>query len=106
MTASADERQLASARPLEVTVYSRPGCHLCEEAKARMQPLLAEFGCTLREVNIDLDGELRRRYSSDIPVVYIGQQKAAKHRVDLRQFRRQLEEARAKAKDARPSRAD
>ena len=87
----------AGGYPLEVTIYSRPGCHLCEEAKLVMRPLLLEFGCTLREVNIDLDTELAERYSWDIPVVYIGQHKAAKHRVDPQQFRRQLEEARTKA---------
>jgi glutaredoxin len=93
-----EKTRLASAHPLEVTVYSRPGCHLCEDAKAVIQPLLLEFGCTLREVNIDLDGELAEIYSWDIPVVFIGKHKAAKHRIDPRQFRRQLEEAHAKAK--------
>jgi glutaredoxin len=82
---------------LEVTLYSRPGCHLCEDAKAVIEPLLAEFGFTLREVNIDLNAEFAELYSWDIPVVFVGKHKAAKHRVDPRQFRRQLEEARAKA---------
>jgi glutaredoxin len=92
-----EDLRLASAHPLEVTIYSRPGCHLCEEAKEVMQPLLKEFGATIREVNIDRDTELAERYSWDIPVIFIGSHKAAKHRVDARQFRRQLEEARAKA---------
>jgi glutaredoxin len=92
-----EDLRLASAHPLEVTVYSRPGCHLCEEAKAVMQPLLKEFGATVREVNIDKDAELAERYSWDIPVIFLGSRKAAKHRVDPHQFRRQLEEARAKA---------
>jgi glutaredoxin len=87
----------ATAHPLEVTLYTRPGCHLCEEAKALLQPLLCEFGATLREVNIDEDPELTQRYARDIPVVFIGARKAAKHRVDPQQFRRQLEEARARA---------
>jgi glutaredoxin len=92
-----EDIRLASAHPLEVTIYSRPGCHLCEEAKAVIQPLLEEFGATVREVNIDKDTELAERYSWDIPVIFLGAHKAAKHRVDARQFRRQLEEARAKA---------
>jgi glutaredoxin len=82
---------------LEVTLYSRPGCHLCEDAKAAIAPLLAEFGFTLREVNIDSNPEFAELYSWDIPVIFIGKHKAAKHRVDPRQFRRQLGEARAKA---------
>jgi glutaredoxin len=95
-----EDIRLASAHPLEITIYSRPGCHLCEEAKAVMQPLLQEFGATVREVNIDKDAELAERYSWDIPVIFLGPRKAAKHRVDAIQFRRQLGEARAKAKAA------
>jgi glutaredoxin len=91
-----EDARLASANPLDVTMYSRPGCHLCAEAKAIMQPLLKEFGATLREVNIDDDSELGERYSWDIPVVFLGGHKAAKHRIDPTQFRRQLEEARSR----------
>jgi glutaredoxin len=94
MSAHPEDLRLASAHALEVTLYTRPGCHLCEDAKAVVQPLLREFGATLREVNIDEDSELNRRYGSDIPVIFLGAHKAAKHRVDLPQFRRQLEEAR------------
>jgi glutaredoxin len=79
--------------PRDVTLYSRPGCHLCEEAKTAIAPLLREFGAVLREVNIDEDPDLEARYAWDIPVIFIGQHKAAKHRVDLAQFRRQLEAA-------------
>jgi glutaredoxin len=76
-----------------VTLYSRPGCHLCEEAKAVIEPLLAEFGASLEEVNIDGDPELTECFGRDIPVVFIGAHKAAKHRVDREQFRRRLEES-------------
>lgn len=90
-----EDIRLASADPLEVTLYTRPGCHLCEDAKTILLPMLNEFGGTLREVNIDDDRELTKRYGWDIPVIFIGAHKAAKHRIDPRQFRRQLEEARA-----------
>ncbi|MGC2767828.1 MAG: glutaredoxin family protein [Candidatus Acidiferrum sp.] len=96
------EGERLAAHPLEVTVYSRPGCHLCEEAKTVLRPLLTEFDCALREVNIDLDTELAERYSWDIPVIFIGSHKAAKHRIDPVRFRRQLEEARAKAAATKP----
>ena len=97
MSGHPEDERLASADALEVTIYSRPGCHLCEDAKEVMRPLLKEFGGKLREVNIDTDNEIAERYSWDIPVIFIGARKAAKHRVDPRQFRRQLEEARARA---------
>lgn len=74
-------------------MYSRPDCHLCEEAKVAIAPLLREFDAVLREVNIDDDPALRERYDWDIPVLFIGPHKAAKHRVDVARFRRQLKEA-------------
>lgn len=91
--ASTEDERLARTGPREVTLYTRPGCHLCEEAKAAMAPLLKEFGATLREVNIEEEAVLRERYGNDIPVIFIGARKVAKHRVDVKQFRRQLERA-------------
>jgi glutaredoxin len=87
-----EDARLAAAGPREVTLYTRPGCHLCEEAKAAIAPLLREFVAVLREVNIDKDEILEERYGLDIPVIYIGARKAAKHRVDVKQFRCQLEQ--------------
>jgi glutaredoxin len=93
---SLEDARLAASGPLDVTLYSRPGCHLCEEAKTAIAPLLRELNATLREVNIDEDAILKERYGWDIPVIFIGPHKAAKHRVDLVQFRRQLQEAGSK----------
>ena len=90
---SPEDERLAACGPRDVTLYSRPGCHLCEEAKAAIAPLLREFGAALYEVNIDEDAVLTERYGWDIPVIFVGKHKAAKHRVDLVQFRRQLGEA-------------
>ena len=88
-----EDARLAAAGPREVTLYTRPGCHLCEEAKAAITPLLREFGTSLREVNIDDDPVLRERYGWDVPVIFLGARKVAKHRVSLEQFRRQLRDA-------------
>jgi glutaredoxin len=93
VTDSPEDARLAACGPRDVTLYSRPGCHLCEEAKAAIAPLLREFGAALYEVNIDEDAVLTQRYGRDIPVIFVGKRKAAKHRVDLAQFRRQLGEA-------------
>jgi glutaredoxin len=90
---SPEDARLAACGPRDVTLYSRPGCHLCEEAKAAIAPLLREFGAALYEVNIDEDAVLKERYGWDIPVIFVGKHKAAKHCVDLVQFRRQLGEA-------------
>jgi len=61
-----------------------------------MAPLLREFRLSLREVNIDEEAVLQVLYGMDIPVIFIGQHKAAKHRVDPAQFRKQLLEALAR----------
>jgi glutaredoxin len=90
---SHEDERLAASEPRLVTLYTRPGCHLCEEAKALIEPMLDEFGATLREVNIDEDADLRQKYDTDIPVIFIGSRKAAKHRVDPVKFRRQLRDA-------------
>jgi glutaredoxin len=85
--------RLELAGPRDVTLYSRPGCHLCEEAKAQIAPMLAEFGARLTEINIDEDLRLRDKYDYEVPVIFVGKRRAAKHRVDLAQFRRQLHDA-------------
>jgi glutaredoxin len=100
MSEHPEDLRLAGAGALDVTLYSRPGCHLCEAAKAAIDPLLAEFGATLHEVNIDGDAVLTERYGWDIPVLFIGIRKAAKHRINVRQLRRQLKEAKEKAQEA------
>jgi glutaredoxin len=88
-----EDLRLAQCGPRDVTLYTRPGCHLCDEAKAAIAPILHEFGAVLREVNVDEDAVLRERYGWDVPVIFIGRRKAAKHRVDLAQFRKQLRDA-------------
>ena len=92
MSLHPEDARLAASGPRDVTLYTRPGCHLCDEAKSAIAPLLLQFGAVLREVNIDADPLLKKRYDWDIPVLFIGNKKVAKHRVDLGQFRRQLQD--------------
>jgi glutaredoxin len=95
--ARTESGRLAAAGALDVTIYTRPGCHLCDEAKAQIAPLVARAGGRLREINIDAEPELRERYNVDVPVIWLGARKVAKHRVDLEQFRRQLESSQQKS---------
>lgn len=80
-------------RKAQVTLYTRPGCHLCDEAK---QAILAA-GCpdryTLQEINIDLDPALVRRYGWDIPVVLINGVETFKHRLTSADFTREITRA-------------
>ena len=53
---------------MKVTLYSRPDCHLCDEARAQ---ILSFDGIELRELDIDADEELLRTYLERIPVVEV-----------------------------------
>jgi glutaredoxin len=53
-----------------VRLYSRPDCHLCDEARAGLESLLAEgLEFKLEEVDIDSDDRLLARFLERIPVV-------------------------------------
>lgn len=74
-----------------VTIYTRPGCHLCNEAKAAILGSGCDGEFTLQEINIDEDPTLGERYGHDIPVIFINEVKVFKHRVDAREFKRKLQ---------------
>lgn len=87
-----EDGRLEVVNPREITLYTREGCHLCEEAKAAILPLVSEFGATLREVDIDDDPILHDRYTNDVPVIFLGSKMVAQHRLDPAQLRRQLQQ--------------
>lgn len=74
-------------RKAHVIVYSRPGCHLCDEAKAAIEKSNCSDRYTLEEVNIESDNELLRKYKYDIPVITIDGEEAFRHRLDPAEFR-------------------
>lgn len=76
-----------------VVLYTKPGCHLCDEAKREMGRAGGQDAYTFEEVNILSDPELQRRYGTDIPVVLINGTHAFKHRLTAEEFRRALRKA-------------
>ena len=66
-----------------LTLYSRPGCHLCDEMKAVVARVVRESATpvTIDEVDISTDADLEARYGLEIPVLLIDGRKAAKYRV-------------------------
>jgi glutaredoxin len=56
---------------LVVTLYSKPGCHLCVEAQAVLSGLQSQLGFELCEVDITRDEQLHRAYFERIPVVAV-----------------------------------
>ena len=73
-----------------VIIYSRPGCHLCDEAKSAMAAAQCPDEYTLAEINIESDPELLRRYQYDIPVITIEGVEAFRHRLTAEDFRQRL----------------
>ncbi len=60
--------------PTEWVLYSRPGCHLCEDAEEWLAELAAECGAALRSFNILSDPAVYELYKWRIPVVAIAGQ--------------------------------
>jgi glutaredoxin len=89
--ARSEDGRLEVVSPRQITLYTREGCHLCEEAKAAILPLISEFGATFREADIDDDPKLHGRYTNDVPVIFLGPKMIAKHRLDPGQLRRLLQ---------------
>ena len=73
-----------------VVIYSRPGCHLCEEAKAVMHSAGCADRYTLSEVNIESDASLLERDKHDIPVITVDGLETFKHRLTAEAFSRVL----------------
>jgi glutaredoxin len=54
-----------------VTLYGRPGCHLCDDARAALERVRADRPFALEEVDIERDAKLFKRYLERIPVVAV-----------------------------------
>ena len=76
--------------PIALALYSRPGCHLCEEMKEIVYPVAREMGCTVTEIDISGDPGLEARYGTEIPVLCVNDRKAFKYRLTERELRKRL----------------
>lgn len=74
----------------EVTLFTRQGCHLCDEAREEIERLRSAAEFRLVILDVDLDPELQAKFSNEVPVVFINGRKAFKYRVDRRQFLQRL----------------
>ena len=77
---------------IRIEIYSRPGCHLCDDAKTAIEPLTCRYPIDLVVTDVDSDDALRQAYGSEIPVVMIDGKEAFRHRVDGRTLERKLKE--------------
>ena len=60
-----------TAPPPRVTLYSKPGCHLCDDARALVEQVCVELGEVWTEVDILSSEELSARYGEEIPVTLV-----------------------------------
>lgn len=84
------EQEQNAVNTRDVVLYSRKGCHLCEIVKESLDKLSRQTAFRWREIDVNSDTELRRRFSDEVPVVFINGRKAFKYRMDEREFLRKL----------------
>ena len=70
-----------------VVLYSRPGCHLCEEMKTELIRADCAALYSLEEVNIESDPDTLAQYRYEIPVLCINGVEAFRHRLRADEFR-------------------
>jgi glutaredoxin len=56
---------------LRVVLYTRQGCHLCDDVWALLEAQRARYGFPLEAVDVDSDAELRERYGLEVPVIVV-----------------------------------
>jgi len=75
----------------KVTVYSRHGCHLCDDAFNTLESMRKELNFEIEVIDIDQDAELIKLYSDQVPVIHIDGQHHDFYKVDPTRFRSSLE---------------
>jgi glutaredoxin len=72
-TKQSDERPASTLAPqsIPVVLYTRAGCHLCEDAKLTLDKHQDRFPLQISEVDIDRDPVLKAKYGECVPVVTI-----------------------------------
>ena len=88
--ATVKTEEAAMRETVRVIIYSKPDCHLCEEAKAVMLAAGCSDLFTIEEVNIEGDVELLAQYRYDIPVIIIDGIEAFRHRLIAEEFKAQI----------------
>jgi len=84
------------SKVIQLTLFTKPGCHLCEEAKSVVDSVIQGFASThdaevsLTEVNILEDPQLIEKYSEEIPVLQINGATLAYWRIDEERFKAAL----------------
>lgn len=73
-----------------VLLLGRPGCHLCDEARAVIERVAADVGVSWEEQSVDDDIDLLARYADQVPVTFVDGRQLDFWRVDETRLRRAL----------------
>ena len=77
-----------------VTVYSRHGCHLCEDAVKTLEGMREELAFEIEIIYIDGNSELEKLYGNEVPVIHSDGEHHVFYRIDPERFRTSLEKHR------------
>jgi len=76
---------------MKVTLYTRRGCHLCDEAKREIEAARRRRAFDYDELDIDADAGLLQLYNEEVPVIAIDGRKAFKYRLTADELLKKLE---------------
>ena len=81
--------------PVEIRIYSRANCHLCEEAKSTIERVRKDVDVpvTIDEIDVDKDETLRAEYGDRVPYICIDGRPTFKYEVDEAELRQRLFDA-------------
>jgi hypothetical protein len=85
-TTSNPSPPLSSANPPELVVYSREGCHLCEDMISGLQQWQERECFSFEVVDVDSDPNLRLRYGERVPVLIAGEKEICHYHLDPLEF--------------------
>ena len=84
---------MSTRTAIDIVLYERPGCCLCEEMLAVVASLEGEFPLEVKRVDISGAPELEARFGAEVPVLFVAGRKAFKYRVDAQRLRDRLQRA-------------
>ena len=75
---------------MRVTLYGKPGCHLCDDARAIVEQVCGELGVGWTEIDITQDPALFEQYGEQIPVTFVDGRQHDFWRVDPLRLKKAL----------------
>ncbi len=76
----------------QLTMYSRHGCHLCEDMQNLLPAYLEEAGLVLNTIYIDNDAALEQEYGTLVPVLKAGEKEICHYFLDVKALQQYISE--------------